>query len=64
MVLYADDNFTVIAYKYADKPLLGIYYEEDGPSNSKVIVNNTCWTINNNCLSKGENYVGKINGSL
>lgn len=64
MVLYGDDNFTVIDYRYAEKPLLGLYYEPDGYSTSKVIINNTYWTINNNDLSKGENYVSKINGSL
>lgn len=64
MMLYADDDFTLVDYQLADKPLLGIYYEEAGPNFSKVVINNTCWTVDNNCLSKGENYVSKINGSL
>lgn len=66
VVNFNDGSGYVSNYVEMKNPTLAIFLEanDSSPSTSKVLIGTEEWYVNTDSISKGENYVGKINRSL
>lgn len=66
IVNFNDVSGYINNYLEIKSPTLAIYLEDDNnsPPSSKVLIGTEEWHVSTDSISKGENYVGKINRSL